>query len=239
MKKSNILLVSTIGLAVCWTILIGWFASYAINNYLKGKDPYFARTHRQFLESSKKTFPMPVNELSVSGEGAAIITILPGNELCVLANPKFTGCAYSDLKNGKALISLKNLMEYNDPVTIKLTGIPSLSLDGFSEVSIKGLDLKEIQIHCTGAGSFILDSCRIGTLHLDFPCSRDQLDIRIDRSNSILNFIASARGSGKLRMETAGQCKNQIILSDSIKIEATYDLMKKLAAGQESAVPNK
>jgi len=30
MKKSNILLFKRIGLAFCWTLLIGWFASYAI-----------------------------------------------------------------------------------------------------------------------------------------------------------------------------------------------------------------
>jgi hypothetical protein len=239
MKKSNILLLSAIGLAFCWTLLIGWFASYAINNYLQGKDPYFAHTHSQYLESHKKIFPLPEGELCISSEGTAILTILPGKELCVLSSPKYYSCVYSDLKNGKSMISFKNRLGFNDPVTIMLPEIPSLSLDNFSEVTVKGLNQKEIHIHCIRVNSFISDSCKIGTLRLDFTRTRDQQDICIKKSNHIDNFIASVQGSGKLRMETAGQFKNQISLSDSIKVEATYNLMKKLAIRPESRVLNK
>ena len=228
MKKSNIFLVSAIFLAFIWTLLIGWFAATAINNYLQGKDPIFARTHRQYMESKKRTFPLPVSELCISGEGAAIITILPGKELAVLCEPQIWNCVYTDLKNGKSMISLKRQSEYNDPVTITLPEIPSLSLDNFSEVTVKGLNRKEIHFLCVQVGSFTFIRCEIGTLSLDFPRTRDLQDIRIDKSNQIDNFIVSVQGSGKIRLETVGQLKNQLSLSDSIKVEATYDLMKKI-----------
>jgi hypothetical protein len=239
MKKSNIFLVSAFCLAFCWTVLIGWLAASAINNYVHGKDPYFAHTHSQYLESKKKIFPLPLSELCISGEGTAIITILPGKELTVLSDPKIWNCVYTDLKNGKSMISFKKLKEYSDPVIITLPEVPSLSLDNFSEVTVKGLNQKEIHIHCIRVNSFISDSCKIGTLRLDFTRTRDQQDICIKKSNHIDNFIASVQGSGKLRMETAGQFKNQISLSDSIKVEATYNVMKRLSIGKESSVLNK
>ncbi|TRZ73555.1 MAG: hypothetical protein D4R97_04960 [Bacteroidetes bacterium] len=229
MKKSNIILVSAIGLAFCWTILIGWFASSAINNHIQKKDPYFARSHRQYMENRKKIFPAPVRELLISGNGSAIINILPGKELCVLSHPSLWICDYTDLKNGKAMISFKKLIPYSDPVTIMLPEIPSLSLDNFSRVTLIGMDRKEIQIHCTRVDSFISDSCRIGALNLDFPRTRDIQDICINKSNVIENLIASVRGSGKLRLETAGQIKNQLTLSDSVRVEASVVLMKKLS----------
>jgi hypothetical protein len=239
MKKSNILLISAFVLAFFWTLLIGWFAASAINNYLQGKDPYFARTHSQYLESKKKSFPIPVNELCISGEGTAIITIVPGKELTILSEPRIWNYVYTDLKNGKSMISFKKLLEYNDPVTITIPEIPSFSLDNFSEVTMKGLNQKEIHIQCKRVLSFTSGSCKIGTLSLDFPRTRDQQDIYIDKSNQIDTLIASVRGSGRIRLETTGKLKNQLSLSDSIKVEASYDLMKKLSTGPESRVLNK
>jgi hypothetical protein len=239
MKKSNIFLVSAIFLAFCWTLLIGWFASSAINNYLQGKDPYFARSHRQYLESHKKIFSLPVGELCISGEGTAIITILPGKELSVLSDPKIWNCVYTDLKNGKSMISFKKLIEYNDPVTITLPEIPSIALDNFAGVTVKGLNQKEIHFQCKMVNSFTSTNCKISTLSLDFPRTRDLQDIRIDKSNQIDTLIASVRGSGKIRLETSGHFKNQISLSTSINVEATYDLIKTLSKGSESRVLNK
>ncbi len=240
MKKSNIFLVSAFCLAFCWTLLIGWFAASAINNYRQGKDPYFARSHHQYLESKKKSFPLPVRELCISGEGTMILTILPGKELSVLSHPRIWDCFYTDLKNGKSLISFKKLKgnEYNDPVTIILPEIPALSLDNFYEVTVNGLNLHEIHLQCTRVHSFISGGCKIATLSLDFPGIMDQQDICINKSNQVDTLIASVQGSGKIRLETIGS-KNQISLSDSIYVEVTYDLMKKLSIGPECRVLNK
>ena len=228
MKKSNIILISAFFLAIFWTLLIGWFAASAINNYLKGKDPYFTRTHSQYMESKKKNFPVPVNELCISGEGTAIINIIPGKELTVLSEPRIWSCVYTDLGNGKSMITFKKLTEYDDPVTITIPGIPSLTLDNFSKVTLNGLNLKEIHFQCVQVSSFTSSKCKIGTLSFDFPRTRDQQDIYIDKSNQIDTLIASVRGSGRIRLETAGRLKNQLSVSDSIKVEATYDLLKKL-----------
>ena len=238
MKKSNIFLVSAIFLAFCWTLLIGWFAASAINNFLEGKDPYFARTHRQYMESLKKSFPIPVRELCISGEGTLTITILPGNKLTVLSEPRIWNCVYTDLNNGKSLISFKKLLEYNDPVTITLPEVTSLSLDNFSEVTVRGLNRKEIHFQCKLIHKFISDSCKIGILNLDFPGRTDHQDISLNKSNRIDTLIASVQGFGKIRLETAG-FKNQIFLSKSIIVEATYDLIKKLSIQPESRVLNK
>jgi hypothetical protein len=239
MKKSNILLVSAFFLAFTWIILIGCLAASEIKNHLQGKEPCFARTHQQYLESRKKIFPVPVSELCISVEGMAVITILAGKELTVLAHPKTWNCIYTDLKNGKSMIIFKRLMEYNDPITITIPEIPSLSLDNFSEVNVKGLDRKEIHFQCKQVGSFTASSCKITTLSLEFPGNKDHQDIYIDKSNEIGTLIASVKGSGKIRLETIGQLTNQISLSDSVHIEATYDMMKQLSMGQVSRVLNK
>ena len=238
MKKSNIFLIIAFSLAFCWILLISWFASSAINNYLHGKDPYFALTHSQYLESHKKIFPLPENELCVSGEGTAIMTIMPGKKLTVLANPKIWNCIYKDLKNGNSMISLKKLEEYNDTVIITIPGIPFLSLDNFSEVTVKGLNQKEFHLKCTRVHSFISENCKIKALSLDFPGKKDQQDICLDKTNQIDAILASVQGFGKIRFETAG-FKNEISLSDSIKVEATYDLMKQLSIGSTSRVLHK
>jgi hypothetical protein len=228
MKTSNIILISAICLAVVWTLLIGWFGSSAIKNNLQGKDPYFMQSNHKYLENHKKTFAAPVNELFISGEWPAVLTLIPGKELCVLSNPMIWTCEYTDLKNGRSMISLKNHKDITDPVTITIPRIPRFSIDNFSEVKIQNLNQDEIRIQCKQLSSFSSGNCKIGTLSLDFPRSRDRLDIHIDSSNHIETFIVAVKGSGKLRLETAGNLKNQFSLSDSVKLETTYELMKKL-----------
>jgi hypothetical protein len=216
-------------MAFCWTLLIGWFAASAINNYVHGKDPYYARSHTQFLESHKQNFSTPVNELFISGEGTMIITILQGKDLTVLSNPRLWGCVYTEMKNGKSMISFTKLKEYlyYEPVTITLPEIPSLSLDNFYEVTVKGLNRKEIHLQCKRVHSFTSGSCMIGTLNLDFPGNMDQQDICINKSNRIDTLLASVMGFGKIRLETIG-FKNQISLSDSVYIESTYNLIEQI-----------
>jgi len=76
MKKSNIILYSASVLALIWILLIGWFASAAIINYSQGKEPIYAHTHSQYLEVHKKTFHIPVKNLSFQ---VILIWILPLN----------------------------------------------------------------------------------------------------------------------------------------------------------------
>lgn len=238
MKKSNIFLLGAFGLAFIWIILIGWFAASAINNYRRGKDPYFARSYSQILESRKKTFPAPTSELLISGDGT-ILTILPGKELSVLCRPRIWRCSYIDFKNGKSMISLIKLQDYNEPVTITLPEIPSLSLTNFSSVYINGLIQKGISFQCNRVSFFSSDNCKIGSLRLDFPGKKDQQSIFIEKSNQIDTLIASVKGFGNVRLETVGKMKNQVSMSESIKLEATMELMKKLDIGTESSVVNK
>jgi len=237
MKKSNIVILGAFLMAICWSILIGWFAASAINNYQQGKDPYFARSHSQYLESKKKSFPVPVSELCISGDGVAILKIIQGKQLAILSDPRTWSCVQSNLKNGRSMISLKRLSEngYNEPVTLMLPGVPSLSLDNFSEVDLTGVNQENITITCTRVRSFSSNSCKIGTLSLDFPGKKDHQDIYINKSNQFNCFIASVQGFGKIGLETAG-INNQISLSDSMKVEATYALIKKLYNGTEPHV---
>ena len=241
MKKSNILLISAFFLALCWSLLIGWFAASAINNYIQGKDPYFARSQHQYLENHKKSFPLPKGELCISGEGTMILSILPGKQLDVLSDPRNWNCVYTDLKNGKSMISFKKLREYgyNEPVTILLPEISSIAFDNFSGVTIKGLNRKEIHFQCKRVHSFISSDCKMGTLVLDFPGTKDYQDIAIDKSNQIGAFIASVKGAGTIRLETAGQSKNRVSLSDSVKIEATSEIIKKISTEQKPRILSK
>ena len=240
MKKSNIILVITFSVAIIWILLIGWFAASAINNYRQGKDPYFARSHQQFLESRKKLFAVPVKELLISAEGSMTLTILAGKELAVLSHPRIWDCKYTAMENGKAMISFTKLREnnYDDPVTILLPGVPSVSLENFYNVTINGLNLKEIHLICKRVHSFISSSCKIGALNLDFPGKQDQQDICINKSNRIDTLVASIMGFGRIRLETAG-FKNRISLSDSLYVETTYDLLKKLYIGPAYQALNK
>ncbi len=239
MKKSNIFVLSAFCLAFLWIILIGLFAAAAINNYRNGKDPYFARSYSKYLDSRKKTFPVPSSELLISGNGTTLLTILPGKELSVLCHPRLWRCSYIDFKNGKSMISLIKLQDNNDLVTITLPEIPSLSLTNFSSVCINGLIQKGIRFQCNRVSFFSSDNCKIGSLRLDFPGKNDQQSIFIEKSNQIDTLIASVKGFGIVRLETAGKMKNQVSMSESIKLEATMELMRKLDMGTESIVVNK
>lgn len=241
MKKSNILLIVALSLAFCWSILIGWFAASAINNYIHGKDPVYALSHHQYLESHKSSFPTPVDSLFISGEGTMILILLQGKELEVLSDPRIWNCVYTDLKNGKSIIRFKKAKEYGyyEPVTIVLPEIPSVALDNFSGVTLKGLNRKGIHLQSNRVPSFSFDSCKIGILDLEFPGNKDYQDISIGKSNRIDTFIASVHGYGSIRLETAGQSKNQVSLSDSIKVEATSEIIRKIAVEQKSRIQNK
>ena len=229
MKKSNILIASASGLAICWILLIGWFAASAINNYRQGKDPVFARSHSQYLESKKKTFPVPVKELIISGSGDEILTIVAGKEFSVLAHPRVWNCTYTDLKNGKGMIQFKKQMDYDEPITIRLPEIPSVSIDHVKSVSIALFTCHTLRLKCTRVGSFNTMNCKLRSLNIDFPGKNDRQEILIADCNQIDTLVASVRGSGNLRLEMTGKYKNQLSLSESIKLEAKSEILKKLA----------
>lgn len=227
MKKSNIILISAFGVAFIWTVLIGLFAASAINSDIQGKESAFARSHTRYLDVHKKTFPKPTNELQISGDGKISFTILPGKELTVLSNPKEWNCEYTVLKNGQSLIRFKQLDEYDDKVIITLPVIPAVSIDNCSQVTIDDLNQKAISYNCKRVVSFTAVRCITGKLNLDFPGKKDFSQITIDHSNFIDTLVTSIKGFGTLHLQTAG-IQNKLSLSDSIRVEATSDILKKL-----------
>ena len=229
MKKSNILITCASGLAFCWILLIGWFAASAINNYRQGKDPVFARSHSQYMESRKKTFPVPVKELIISGAGDEDLTIVAGQEFSFLAHPRVWDCTYTDMKNGKGMIRFTRLRDDKEPITIRLPEIPSVSIDNTSTVSIELVIHRSLRLKCTRVGYLSIMNCKLRTLDIDFPGKNDQQKIFIAECNQIDTLVASVRGFGNLRLEMIGKYKNQLSLSESIKLEATTEIFKKLA----------
>jgi hypothetical protein len=230
MKKSNIILISAILLAVCWSLLLGYLSATSINDFLQGKDPRFARTRQQLTESSSKRFPVPAGELFVSGEDAAVLNIRSGKELTVLYDPRAWSCEYTGLTKGKAMISIKSLKGNfkMEPVTIMIPEITSLSLDNFSAVFIDGWTRKKIHVQGTRVNHLTIVNCRAGALELDFPGTQDFQDVLISKLNLIDTLEASVKGAGRLRLETAGLVSNHFSLSDSVIVEANSDLLKKL-----------
>jgi hypothetical protein len=239
MKKSNVILISASILAISWTVLIGWLGASTIKNYLHGKELVFAHSHTQFLESKKKTFPVPSLELNITADETTLLTIIPGNTLSVLAHPRLWNCVYTDLKNGKSRISLTRITEYPDPVTITMPDIPSLSLDNFSSVTLRGLKGKELLVKCNKVLSLNSEDCRIQSLNLDFPGIKDQQEIILAKSNQIDTLIASVSGFGNIRLETAGKLNNQISLAESIKLEAGSEIVNKLSVAKQFQRLNK
>jgi hypothetical protein len=229
MKKSNILIISATLIALTWTVLIGWFASAAINNHLNGKDPYYARSYRKIMESHKKTFITPSRELFLSGEGDANVNIVPGKELTVMCNSYIWDITYTTQKEGMAIIRFRKLRNFDSPIIVTFPQVFKLSFYNFSGVKLSGLNLQKIHIQCNRVSYFTADSCKAGSLTLDFPGYVDQQDIYVMKSNKIDTLIASIHGSGEIRLETAGEFKNQFSLSNSLKLEATSDLMKKVS----------
>jgi hypothetical protein len=239
MKKSTVFLAISICLAICWSLIIGLMAASTLSNYMKGKHSSFARSDTEFLESKKKTFPAPVNELFISGEGTADLILVHGKELTVLAHPGVWAYNYTNLKKGEAIFSFKKLQDYANSVTIMVPDIPSISFDNFISVTVDGLQCRKITLQGNRLLSFTAHNCKIAALRLDFPGKKDQQEIFIEKSNLIDTLIASVKGFGNVRLETAGTRKNQLSLSESIKLEASMDLMKKLAIEPQSRVLNK
>ena len=229
MKKSNILIACASGLAFCWILLIGWFAASAINNYRQGKDPVFARSRSQYMESRKKTFPVPVKELIISGAGNEILTIVAGKEFSVLAHPRVWDCTYTDLKNGTGMIRFTKLTDYEEPITIRVPEIPLVSIDHIKSVSIELMTRHSLRLKCTRVGYFNTMNCKLKSLDIDFPGKNDQQEIFIAECNQIDTLVASVRGFGNIKIEMTGKYKNQFSMSQSIKLEATSEILKKLA----------
>jgi len=57
MKKSNIFLIGAFSLALCWSLLIGWFAASAINNYIQGKTLISPVRSISTWKAIKRAFP--------------------------------------------------------------------------------------------------------------------------------------------------------------------------------------
>jgi hypothetical protein len=240
MKKSSISVTIAVLLALSWSVVLGMLTASTLKNYMNGKGCSFVRSETELIESKKKTFPSPVNELFISGEGTANLRIVPGKEMAVLAYPGTWTFKYADLKNGKAIIRLTKLKgDGYFPITVRLPGIPLISLNDLSSCTIDGFRFSGMHLEGNRVRSFIAGDCRLGSLSLDFPGKNDLQGIIILKSNQIDTLVASVKGVGNFRLETAGTRKNQISLSESIKLEASMDLMKKLAIEPESRVLNK
>lgn len=228
MKKSNIIIISAIIVGLIWSILIGWFASAAIVNYLNGRDPYYARSYRKIMESHKKSFITPSQELFLSGEGDANVNIEPGKELTVMYNSYVWEVSYTTQKEGMAIIRFRKLRNFDSPIIVTFPNISKLSLYNLWGVKLSDINVKKLQIQGNRISNFTADSCKAGSLTLNFPGYIDHQDICIKQSNKIDTLIASVFGSGHFKLETTGISKNQISLQNSIKLEATSDLMKKI-----------
>jgi hypothetical protein len=228
MKKSNILIISAILIGLIWTILIGWFASAAIINHLNGKDPYYARSFRKIMESHKRTFITPSQEVFLSGEGDADVNIEPGKELTVIYNSYIWDVTYATQKGGMGIIRFRKLRNFDSPINVTFPKVSKLSFYNFREVKVSDLDIQKIYIQGNRISNFTADSCKAGSMTLYFPGYIDHQDICIKQSNKIDTLIASVFGSGHFKLETTGISKNQLSLQNSIKLEATSDEMKKI-----------
>lgn len=228
MKKSNIIIISAILIGLIWSILIGWFASAAIINHLNGKDPYYARSFRKIMESHKKTFITPSEELFLSGEGDANVNIEPGKELTVIYNSYVWEVSYTAQKGGIGIIRFKKLRNFDSEIIVTFPNVSRLSLYNFLGVKLSNLNVKKIDIQGNRISNFTADSCKAGSLTLNFPGYIDHQDICIKQSNKIDTLIASIFGTGHFKLETTGISKNQISLQNSIKLEATSDQLKKI-----------
>jgi len=228
MKKSNIIIICAILIGLIWTILIGWLASAAIINHLSGKDPYYARSYRKIMESHKKTFITPSQELFLSAEGDATVNVVQGKELTVIYNSYIWDVTYTTQKGGMGIIRFTKLRNFDSPIIVTFPMVSKLSLYNFSGVKVSDLDLQKINIQGNRVSNFTVDSCKAGSLTLNFPGYIDHQDICIKQSNKIDTLIASVFGSGHFKLETTGVLKNQLSLQNSIKLEATSDQMKRI-----------
>ncbi|MDP4282235.1 MAG: hypothetical protein Q8867_08815 [Bacteroidota bacterium] len=232
MKKSNIFLFTALIIACFWVVLIGVLAAKSINNYRAGRDPYYAHTGSQFLEKHKIKFSVPEKELILSGDNASL-NVKPGKELAIETDPRMWQFILKDLKNGRSEIFFKRLNNYDYPVSVTIPTIPSVSMNHFTSIGLTKLDQKEMKLNFTRVLYLVVDSCTISDLNLSFPWMAEEEDIYIKGNNRIDTLEMSVPGSGKIRFETAGIHLNRMFLSDKVKIEATSDIIDKLAPKQD------
>jgi hypothetical protein len=234
MKKSNIVLTIAATIGLIWTILICWFCADSINRYRDGKELIFARSHKQYLESQKKFFPITSKEIVISGDGTTIIDISQGKELSVIANQKVISCTWSDLGNERSKITLGKLYDYNETVRITIPGINTLSIDNCAEVRINSFNRKDLHIICGRVYSFSIDSCRIGSLNFDISRNQPDAEIWVKENNRIDTLFAYIQGAYRLKLDTVGKSKNQLRVSDSVQIIAKGNLYKYLSVDHAS-----
>ena len=229
MKKSTIFLLIAIGIAICWSMMIGLMAASTIINYMKGNKLLFVKTQTELMESQKITYPNPLHKLYISGEGTGDLICASGKELTVRVNNQVWAHEYFKLKNGDALIRFSKFNKYWNEIMITIPDIPEMSFDNLGSVTANGLKYRKLSIQGSRVYSFTANNCTMGCLTLDFPVVKDQQKIIISKFNQIDTLIACVKGFGNIRLETAGKLYNKINLSESMRLEANTDLVKKLA----------
>ncbi|MEI6681624.1 MAG: hypothetical protein WCO44_03300 [Bacteroidota bacterium] len=227
MKKSKISLVCGLCLATGWILLLGWLAASAINSYRQGRSPRFAQSRHQIPESRKISYPIPVNGLSITGDGTTVINIAGGEQLNVLSDPRVWSCSWSDSGNGQSRLCLRRLKASDEPVRITLPVIHALLLENCSKVHIIGLNLKDLSLRGKQVRLFHADSCRIGKLSLDFAGERNQQYIWIGKANRLDTLIASIGGYNRIFLETAGELDNEFSLAHAVLVETRVGVLQK------------
>lgn len=233
MKKSHIFIIAALTLACFWVIIIGVFAAKSVNNYREGKDPRYAHTQSQYLESHKMKFPVPAKELILTGDGDTWLNIRSGNLLTIETDPRMWKILFTDHKDGRSEIRFKKLNDYNDPVTVIIPAIPSVSVNNFTSIVLERLEQKEMKLSFTRVLYLVMDSCKVSDLNLSFPWTAEIQDIFIKKNNRVDSLEISVPGPGKIRLETTGWLLNRISLSDAVKVEATSEVIKELGKKME------
>jgi hypothetical protein len=239
MKKSNLILVIAFSLTFIWTIILGLLGSSVIQDNKIGKESSFAVSHQKHAVLDIPGSSIPVNGLSVTGEGSVLLSITRGKELSLECRRAFWDYIKTSNRNGKILICINRLPSQGEQINITIPEISSVSIDSVFQVYIKGLSQKALHIRCSNVAAFSADSCKIGSFSLDLPGKNKQHDVNISGTNFVDSLSASIDGYGFLRLGIIGKFKNQIRLSDRIEIRTSADLMKQLSIENLNPAGNK
>ncbi|MFZ4522276.1 MAG: GIN domain-containing protein [Bacteroidales bacterium] len=228
MKKSNIILLITFGLAFTWTLIVGGLGAAAINSFRQGHNSTYVFTSDEHSQVVIRPSSAPIKELRITGDRSVLIILKTGPEFtvdCMRHDKNYITVINQD---GIATIRVEKLPTQGAQMQVTIPELVKVSVDSVFELVINGIAQNNLSVQCRQSQVVDINGCKIRRLTLDFPDKLQKNNVMINESNRFDSLSVSMAGYGTLRLGCMAKSQNLMQVSPKVEIHTRQEIYKHL-----------
>ena len=228
MKKSNIILLATFGLAFTWTLFVGGLGAAAINNFLQGHFSTYVFTSDEHKMVDIPSSLATIKELRIVDNRSAIIILRTGTKFSVDCMRRNRSYIKVTNQNGIATIQVEKLPNKSDLIKVTIPELVKITTDNLYDLALIGVVQNNLRLCCRQTQIIDIDSCKIRRVKFDFPGITHKNNVIINETNRFDSLSVFMDGYGSLRMGCVAKSQNLLQVSPKVEINARQEIYKQL-----------